>query len=134
MADTVNTQTLEQGIRNVVMEFTNVSDGTGESLVTKVDPSTLSPPCARVKIRRIKYSTIGMGVEIYWDGAVDKPAWIIPPDKTDEICFEDAGGLFAPIELAAPTGKLLFSTRGEQNGASYSIILEMSKKYEAAQP
>ena len=33
---------INDGARNLVMKFTNLSDGTGESLVTKVDVSALS--------------------------------------------------------------------------------------------
>ena len=41
MADAVTSQTLEDGPTHVAMKFTNVSDGTGESAVTKVDVSAL---------------------------------------------------------------------------------------------
>ena len=41
MADAVTSQTIQDGARHVVMSFTNVSDGTGESAVTKVDVSAL---------------------------------------------------------------------------------------------
>ena len=42
MADAVTSQTIQDGERNLVMKFTNVSDGTGESAVAKVDVSALS--------------------------------------------------------------------------------------------
>ena len=41
MADAVTSQTLIDGPTHAVMKFTNVSDGTGESAVTKVDVSAL---------------------------------------------------------------------------------------------
>jgi hypothetical protein len=41
MADTVTTQIIQDGERNCIMKFTNVSDGTGESAVVKVDVSAL---------------------------------------------------------------------------------------------
>ena len=37
MADTVTSQTIQDGERVAIMKFTNVSDGTGESAVKKVD-------------------------------------------------------------------------------------------------
>ena len=40
MADTVSTRILEQGERNLVVQLTNLSDGTGETGVVKVDAST----------------------------------------------------------------------------------------------
>ena len=42
MADAVATQIIIDGDRNVVQKFTNVSDGTGESAVVKVDVSALA--------------------------------------------------------------------------------------------
>ena len=39
MADAVTSQTLIDGPAHTVMKFTNISDGTGESAVTKVDVS-----------------------------------------------------------------------------------------------
>ena len=57
MADAVTSQTLIDGPTHVVMKFTNVSDGTGESAVTKVDVSALASSqygnaCTGVKIER----------------------------------------------------------------------------------
>ena len=43
MADAVTSQTLIDGDRYAVMKFTNISDGSGESAVTKVDVSALQP-------------------------------------------------------------------------------------------
>jgi hypothetical protein len=42
MADTVTSQTIQDDDRNAVLKFTNVSDGTGESAVKKVDVSALA--------------------------------------------------------------------------------------------
>ena len=42
MADAVTSQTIIDGQKTVVMKFTNISDGTGESAVTKVDVSALA--------------------------------------------------------------------------------------------
>ena len=42
MADAVTSQTIIDGERNCVMKFTNVSDGSGESAVAKVDVSALA--------------------------------------------------------------------------------------------
>ena len=42
MADAVTSQTLSDGPKYAVMKFTNISDGTGEDAVTKVDVSGLN--------------------------------------------------------------------------------------------
>jgi hypothetical protein len=66
MADAVTSQTLVDGERNVVMKFTNLSDGTGEAAVTKVDVSALVGAPALVRIDRIIAHTSGMAVNILW--------------------------------------------------------------------
>ena len=58
MADAVTTQVLQDGERLYIAKFTNISDGTGESEVTKVDVSGLSPSsqglaCIGIKISKI---------------------------------------------------------------------------------
>jgi hypothetical protein len=42
MADAVTSQTLMDGERLAIMKFTNISDGTGETAVTKVNVSSLN--------------------------------------------------------------------------------------------
>ena len=71
MADAVASQTIQDGPKTAIFRFTNVSDGTGESAVVKVDASALSEDpvtkkaCTSVSIECIWYSTIGMGVKIF---------------------------------------------------------------------
>ena len=42
MADAVTSQTIQDGERKAVLKFTNISDGTGEANVVKVDVSALT--------------------------------------------------------------------------------------------
>ena len=64
MADAVTSQTLSDGPRVAVMKFTNISDGSGESAVAKVDVSALSAEpgtdraCSEVKIQQIFYAWV----------------------------------------------------------------------------
>ena len=58
MADAVTTQTLVDGPKFAVLKLTNISDGTGESAVKKVDVSALATSadgdtCTSVTIDRI---------------------------------------------------------------------------------
>src|SRR5512143_2515143 len=72
--DVVTTQTIENGQRNLIMKFTNVSDGTGESGVVKVDASTFTPPLTTsLKVRKIEYNVTGGAVEMLWDASTDVP-------------------------------------------------------------
>ena len=71
MADAVTSQTLVDNDRIAVMKFTNISDGSGESAVAKVDVSALNThtktgtSCSRVHLLRIWYMTIGMQTLIF---------------------------------------------------------------------
>lgn len=126
MADAVTSQTLFDGTGKIVMKFTNISDGTGEAAVLKVDVSTLTPAADEVRIEKIIYSTAGMSVDILWDATTDVLAWHIPADRTGEFCF----GKEFPIRNNAGSGKtgdIMFTTIGHSSGDRYTIVLEMRK-------
>lgn len=127
MADAVTSQTIIDGQRNLVMKFTNVSDGTGESAVTKVDVSALSPAPTEVVIDKIHFTTAGMGVRLLWDATADVTAFEISADQTGTLDFTHFGGLTNNAG-AGKTGDLQLTTLGHTNGDSYTIVLEMRKK------
>ena len=57
MADTVTSQTItDVAGTKTVMKFTNKSDGTGETLVAKMDASELNHASTSTKIARVIYS------------------------------------------------------------------------------
>ncbi len=62
MADAVTSQTIVNTEKRVVMKFTNLSDGSGEASVAKVDVSALTAnshtaaECARVHITQVWYA------------------------------------------------------------------------------
>lgn len=132
MADAVATQTMIDGARLVVMKFTDISDGTGEAAVLKVDVSTLaaSPAgatCTGVKIRRIRYATFGMGVDVLWDATTDVLCWHLPADTVFDLEFDDLPLL--NNSGAGKTGDVMFTTLGHSAGDRYTIELEMEKEY-----
>lgn len=126
MADAVTSQTLVDGDRNVVMKFTNVSDGTGEAAVLKVDVSALNGAPDRVRIDRIIAHTSGMAVRILWDATTDVDAFVIGQDADCDLDFRAFGGLRNNAG-AGITGDIMFSTLGHTANDSYSIILHMTK-------
>lgn len=133
MADAVATQTLLDGERMAIMKFTNLSDGTGESKVLKVDVSTLTSSasgkaCDGVTITKIHASTHGLEVQIYWDATTDVFCWCVPQNSTYTMDFEKFGGLTNNAG-AGVTGDVLFSTADASNGDFYTIVLEMVKSY-----
>ena len=128
MADAVSSQTLIDGKKNVVMKFTNISDGTGEAAVLKVDVSALSGAPTSVSIDKITYATGGMSVDILWDATTDVLAWSLPADTSEDVEFCEVGGLKNNAGTGV-TGDINFTTIGHTAGDRYSIMLEMTKNY-----
>lgn len=124
MADAVTTQTFNAGDRNLIMSFTNLSDGTGESAVKKVDASDNG--VTELRIDRIVANVSGMAVSILWDADTDVRAFIIGQDTSGEFDFRPFGGLKNNAGTGK-TGDINFTTHGHTSGDSYSIILYMSK-------
>jgi hypothetical protein len=133
MADTVATQILADGPKTAIMKFTNISDGTGEAAVLKVDVSTLSSyqgkTCAGVTIDRIVAMTDGMSVDILWDATTPLLALNIPQNQWLDVDFKSGGGLINNAEH--PTGDIKFTTVGHTLADRYTVILYMSKNYNA---
>jgi hypothetical protein len=134
MADTVTSQTIQDGDKIAVMKFTNASDGTGESAVKKVDVSALSAnslgqSCTSVTISRIYWACVGMRVNIEFDASTNVLAIPLPADSTGDEYYD----LFTGIPNNAGsgvTGDIDFTTVGHSDGDAYSIILVLTKIYE----
>jgi hypothetical protein len=133
MADAVATQILFDGERMAIMKFTNISDGTGETKVTKVDASALSPSsfdkaCDGVTITKVHAMTHGMEVDMYWDATTDVFILSVPQNTMYSMDLTQFGGLWNNAG-AGKNGDVLFSTRDASTGDTYTIILEMVKSY-----
>lgn len=132
MADAVTSQTLQDGVKYAVMHFTNVSDGTGESAVTKVDVSTLTArkdgkiPTA-VAIEKIIYICSGMVVRVLWDATADVVATTLDGYGTQD--FSTTGPL-VNNSGAGKTGDIQFTTVGHSSGDSYAITMKLRKSYD----
>lgn len=126
MADAVATQTIVDGKRHVVQKFTNVSDGTGESEVVKVDVSALNGAPSEVKIMRVHYSTFGMGVRVLFDASTDIVALLIPADSDGVFDFTSFGGI-PNNSGSGKTGDIMFTTVGHSSGDTYTIVMECEK-------
>lgn len=136
MADAVTSQTILDGERLFIAKFTNISDGTGETGVIKIDVSTLNPnafglACNGVKINKIWATTHGMEVRILFDATTDAFAWMIPQNTNYMMDFSSFGGL--PSNAGAGvTGDVLFTTLDASNGDMYTIVMECIKTYASA--
>ena len=133
MADTVTSQTILDGERLFIAKYTNISDGTGETGVVKVDVSTLNPnafgyACNGVKINKIWGSVHGMNIRILFDATTDAYAWLVPQNTAYLMDFSMFGGL--PSNAGAGvTGDVSFTTHDASAGDSYTIVLECIKTY-----
>ena len=133
MADAVTSQTIQDGQRIAVVKFTNVSDGTGESAVKKVDVSALQAnnsgdACTSVSVARIYWATRGMGVNLEFDASTNVLLTGLPADSTGDEYYD----LFTGIPNNAGsgvTGDIDFTTVGHSSGDAYSIILVLNKNY-----
>jgi hypothetical protein len=133
MADAVTSQTIQDGNNTAILKFTNVSDGTGESAVKKVDVSALEPnskgdACTSVSVARIYWATRGMGVNIEFDASTNVLLTGLPADSTGDEYYD----LFTGIPNNAGsgvTGDIDFTTVGHSSGDTYSIILVLNKNY-----
>tara|TARA_R100000329_G_scaffold75197_1_gene64950 strand:+ start:159 stop:566 length:408 start_codon:yes stop_codon:yes gene_type:complete len=133
MADAVTSQTIIDGERNCVMKFTNVSDGTGESAVAKVDVSALASnaagvACSEVRVMRISHAVVGMSVQLFFDATSNVLLAELAESSNGHMEFADFGGI--PNNAGSgKTGDILFTTKGHSSGDTYSIVLEMVKVY-----
>ena len=133
MADAVTSQTLIDGERLVIMKFTNISDGTGESAVLKVDVSALAASatgavCDRVTVTKIYISNHGMEVRMFWDATADVPFFLSSSNATQTLDMSAFGGI-TNNGGAGVTGDIMFSTADASSGDTYWCILEMVKGY-----
>ena len=138
MADVVSSQTIvDTAGTKTVMKFTNKSDGSGETLVTKMDASELNfmTEDANRVLAKIYWSvntTNGKsGVELLFAGSGDNAA-------NSTIGFFSGRG-FHDYHTAgnsipnnatltantSPAGDILLSTKGFVAGDNYTIILEV---------
>lgn len=133
MADTVTTQIIQDGERNCIMKFTNVSDGTGESAVVKVDVSALqSNPsgiaCSEVRLVRVSHAIVGMSVQMFFNATANVLLMELAESSNGHMDFQGFGGI--PNNAGSgKDGDILFTTKGHTSGDTYSIILEMLKVY-----
>ena len=134
MADTVASQTLQDGIKQAVFKFTNVSDGSGESAVKKIDVSALSTnergqACTRVTIDEIWWQCNGMKVQVLFDASTDLLCIELGENQSGHHDYSSFGGLVNNAGSGV-TGDILFTTVGHSSADTYTITMKVRKSYE----
>lgn len=140
MADAVTTHILENGPRNWAYSFTNLSDGTGESAVVKVDGSSAGPlgvivggqtfyPTSHLKITEIEYDIKGMALEIIWDATTPQNVMVL--GGFGKLNFKPYGGIAqvgsTGTILTGATGKIKFTTLGAMANSGYTVVMRGTK-------
>ena len=128
MADLVTTQTIADttGVK-FVSKLTNFSDGTGESLIKKIDASevTFMSEDGNRKIAKIWYSintaNPKSAVEIIWDGDTNATALLLSGNGYWDL--RTAGDEIVN-NATTPTGDVLLSTKNFATGDNYTIVVE----------
>ena len=127
MADTVTTRVVASGPRNLIVRYTNFSDGTGEANVVKFDATNTAngylgiAPGVNVKVQYITWSVTGSAaVRIRWQATADEDAFIASYNNT--IDFTPFGGVKPPA-IAGITGSLKFTTQGFGVGSAYDMLI-----------
>ena len=138
MADAVTSQTiLDDGGKNLIMKFTNISDGTGESNVAKIDVSALTAgmngqACNRVVLNKIWFSNVGMGFKLLWNASSNVHILQAPADWADTWDFTMNLPGIPNNAGSGVNGDLLLTTVGHSSGDAYSIVIWATKGYEKA--
>jgi len=128
MADTVTKQVLSDtsGVKYVI-KLTNISDGSGESLVNKVDASetTFMSEDGNRKIAKIWWSinTVDTksSVEILWAGTINATAIVLSGQGYWDL---RTAGNEITNNATTPTGDVLLSTKNFTIGDNYTILIE----------
>ena len=134
MADAVTSQTIFDGDKKVIQKFTNISDGTGESEVKKVDVSALTTnghgqTCTSVTIEKIWWQCVGMKTRLFFDATSNAFIIELGENQSGYHDYSSFGGLKNNAGSGV-TGEILFTTVGHSSADTYTITLEMRKNYD----
>ena len=138
MADAVTSQTLIDGVKTAVLKFTNISDGSGESAVAKVDVSALSAndvgkSCTGASIEKIWWQCNGMKVQLLFDASSNVVGLVLGGSAAagttmGYMDFRSFGGITNNAGSGI-TGDIDLTTHGHTAHDHYTIVLELSKSF-----
>lgn len=128
MADTVTTKVVFAGKRRYIVHLTNVSDGTGESNVIKVDKSTLTglngQEPTKLVVEKIHYDVSAIRVLLTWDQTSDETIAVL--QNIGKLDWTKEGGLVGAN--TGGTGDILLTTANQTVGDGYDITLYLRLK------
>tara|TARA_R110000765_G_scaffold399267_1_gene493821 strand:- start:47 stop:463 length:417 start_codon:yes stop_codon:yes gene_type:complete len=138
MADAVTSQKIVDTDRKLVYKFTNISDGTGESSVQKIDVSGLNSnsegeACARITLTHLWYDIGGFRVTLEWDASSNVVCAVLGGSAAVGVVsgyfnFSKWGGV--PNNAGSGiTGDLDLTTHGHTAHDHYTIAASFVKSY-----
>ena len=138
MADAVTSQTLSDGDNIAVVKFTNISDGSGEASVKKVDVSALAANSAGATpalatIEQVWYDIGGMRVALEWNATTNVVAAVLggsaaAGNVSGYMDFRSFGGVKNTL-ASGYNGDIDLTTHGHTNHDHYTIVLQLRKSY-----
>ena len=136
MADAVTSTTILDSDKDFIVQLTNVSDGTGESAVAKVDVSALKAStlngnaCSGVKLQKVYYSILGFTkIGLFWNASSDTLCLELNPSADGVLDFSPFGGL-QNTSGSGKHGDINLTTTGHSSGDTYLIVLHCIKSYD----
>lgn len=131
MADSVTSRLLSNGASNLIANFTNLSDGTGESAVVKIDATDAATygykgvaPGVNLNIRRIEFSVHNGSVNLLWDATTDEIFAVL--QGQGKFNWKPGGGRRTP-SIGGATGSILLTTNGFMINSGYTITIFATK-------
>ena len=143
MADAVKVSVIADTPTHYVVHCTNISDGTGETAVVKVDKSAIAvaldgAEADSLDIDRVVWCCYGMQVRILWDHTTDDLALALSGSGVlnfkghrGDIDLVTTAGLKDPRSTGG-TGDILFTTSGHSSGDTYNVTLWLRKNARAS--
>ena len=133
MVDTVTSNTILDGERQLIVQRINESDGTGQSAAIFVDASAFPSPSAGTSVsffvvEEIQWSIQGFdSVKLAFDATADTPFAVLTGNNFR--IYEDAAGIADPGG-AGSTGDIVVTTVGSGSStATYDIAIWLRKVY-----
>jgi|TARA_R110000787_G_C13043538_1_gene405728 hypothetical protein len=138
MADAVTSQKLVDTDKKLVFKFTNISDGSGEASVLKVDVSGLNTndqgeTCTRVTLSQLWYDIGGIRVALEWAASTNVVCVVLGGSAAAGVVsghfdFREWGGV-SNNAGSGITGDLDLTTHGHTAHDHYTIVAEFVKSY-----
>jgi len=135
MADAVTTNVIHSSKFHRIIKITNISDGTGEAAVIKINKSDLvgdnGLEPTTISIETLRWDIDGFtDVRLFWDHTVNDLAQIMHNDGYEDYRYYNqlegiSGGVIGLDDPASSggTGDLLLTTAGNITGDTYDITI-----------